>query len=140
METISKRMVFLPFRNVSELAHDWLLYRLVPSPTRPSSLQFSMTRARLATQPSSTIAIATCETENIENAKAMLSYTANNPVLVFTTLSASCIQLFTFKVTACYVIFMSNVETRIINTLKRVETLKAKKVYGMWNWRGFHIE
>ena len=92
METISKRMVFVQLRNVLELAYDWLLNRLVPSPSRPSSLQFSMTRVRLATQPSSTIAIATCEKEDIENVKAMLRYTANNPVLVFTTLSASCIQ------------------------------------------------
>ena len=103
METISKRMVFVQLRNVLELAHDLLLKRLVPSLTRPSSLQFSMTRARLATQPSSTIAIVTCETEDIENAKAMLRYTANNPVLVFTTLSIRCKQLLTFKVTACYV-------------------------------------
>ena len=46
--------------------------------------------------------MATCETEEIENAKAMLHYTANNAALVFTTLSASCMQLFTFRVTACY--------------------------------------
>ena len=72
--------------------------------SRPSSLQFSMTRARLATQPSSAIAIATCETEDIGIVKAMLRYTANNQVLVFTTLSESCIQLLTFKVTACYVV------------------------------------
>ena len=61
METISKCMFFLQFRNVLELAHDWLLNRLVPSPSRPPSLQFKMTRAWLAAQPSCTIAIATTQ-------------------------------------------------------------------------------
>ena len=44
--------------------------------------------------------MVTCETDEIENANAMLHYTANNPVSIFTTFSASCIVLFTFSVNA----------------------------------------
>ena len=44
--------------------------------------------------------MATCETDEIENANAMLHYTVNTPVSIFTTFSESSIVLFTFSVNA----------------------------------------